>query len=359
MSVRRSRVTFVLFAVVFGAVVFLLSSSYLIERGQPGWLAAVVGGLAFPVLPLLWHVVGERRRRARVMRSSAASLDPGDRYVLRAVVIAALVLAPMFAIGRLAVVRAAWDHRTWFVPAFTGDGHAARGPLLARVPADAEAVVLVIGDGISALGKRIPPGLLAYGDHQLLAIGPHGAGEPPAEIEIAQINQLRSKLPMFAIDPLVKVSESDGVVVAASARWAARGIQPGSGPGRDLGRELDRAPADATVVAGFAPPAPVDGIRRAAGWVTFVENGGEKVKVVLDARIETVHTDETERLLEEARGIWNAGRSELPASCRDRADAVASGLAIERSATALVLHLELEPDKLAGLAMCAMGLAPQ
>lgn len=353
---RRSRVVFLLGVLVFGAVVFMLASSYLIERGQPVWLAATVGGLAFPGLPVLWHALGERRRRARAAGRTSASLDPGDRYVLRAIVVAAVVLAPMFAVGRLAVFRAAWDHRLWFWPG-AGDAHAMRGPLLARVPADAEAVVLVIGDGIGALSPRIPPGLVAYGDHQLLAIAPHGTGDPDPDLAIAQLNQLRSKLPGVSFEPVIKVSESGGAVVAATARWAARGLSPGSGPGRDLGRELDRAPADATVVAGFAPAAPVDGIRRAAGWLRFVESGGDKVKVVVGARIETVHTDETERLLAEARAAWTAGRLELPASCRDRADAIAAGLEVDRSATAIVLRLELESDKLGALVMCAIGLA--
>ena len=362
MAVRRSRlVLFLLGVVAFGVAVFLVASGYLIERGQPVWLAAVVGGLAFPGLPVVWQIVGELRRRARAAkRVSSASLDPGDRYVLRAVVIAAVVLSPMFAVGRLAVLRAAWDHRMWFLPGGSRDTYLRRGPLLARVPDDAEAVVLVVGDRIRALDTRIPGGLLAYGDHQLLAIAPHGAGDPDPDLEIAEVNHLRGSLPVLALDPLVKVMDSNGVVVAAGARWAARGIQPGSGPGRDLGREIDRAPADATVIVGFAPRAPVEGIRRAAAWISFVENRGDatrsdRIKVMLGARIETVHTDVTEQLLEEARGIWGAGRSALPPSCRDVADAIVSGLEVERSATVLTLRLqvELEPATLAGLATCA------
>src|SRR5262249_47383104 len=112
-------------AVVFvaGALVFIVASAYLVARGWPNWLAGAVGGIAFPVLPVAWHIWGEPKPRAKL--SAAANVkaptkkthtSPADRFLFRMLGAAVLVIGPMIAVGRFDVARAPFHHGLWFIP---------------------------------------------------------------------------------------------------------------------------------------------------------------------------------------------------------------------------------------------------
>ncbi|MEO8700375.1 MAG: hypothetical protein ABI867_10040 [Kofleriaceae bacterium] len=355
MASRRGKIIFGLGALVFGALTFQLAAAYLIERGQPTWLAAVAGCLAFPVLPLAWHIWGEHRRKAKIAAAKTppkSSLAPGDRYVLRAIAVAIVVLAPMFAIGRFAVVRAAWDHRTWFIPepesAYSeGGGHASQSALLSHVPSEAEAVIVFVDNAKTAQGKA---GVLAYGAHQLLAIVPQDLSDhETADDKVAAINKERDKVPFLTIDPVVNAGSADGLMVIASERWKSQAAIASVGPSAALRGELDRAPAGNAVVAAYVPATPILGIKRAAAWVI---SNDDKKNLIVDARVETVDAKSAETLLASARASWNAKSSEVPAKCRDQIDAIASEVKIERTGAVFTFHVEIPGDKLMGIMMC-------
>lgn len=107
-------------ATLVGVVMFEVASAYVVFRAYPAWLAAAVGALAFPVGPLTWHLVGERRRRrkqAMAKTPAKATLTAGDRYWLRCIGVALLVIGPFVAVGKLDVARAVWKHGLWWWPA--------------------------------------------------------------------------------------------------------------------------------------------------------------------------------------------------------------------------------------------------
>jgi hypothetical protein len=355
MATRRGRIVFAIGAVLFGAATFLLASGYVIERGQPKWLAAVAGGLAFPVLPVVWHLWAERRRKARIAAAKTppkSELAPGDRYVLRAIVVALAVIGPMVAVGRFAVVRAAWTHKTWFIPEpegayFEGGGNASKSELLSHVPSDAE-VVIVVSDN-DAKGK----GVFAFGDHQLLAIAPRDKDDKESiSDKVDQINKDRGKIPFLKLDPVVEVSSaSDDMVVIAGERWKSKVAVASVGPSAAVRAELDRAPAGATAVGAYVPATPIMGIKRAAGWLIASE---AQKKIIVDARVEAVDVKAAESLLREGRAAWTAKASEVPAKCREQVDAIVEDVKVERTGAVFTFHLEIAPEKLMGVMFCGL-----
>src|SRR5262249_58018916 len=98
---------------------FVVASSFIVSRHWPQWLAAAVGAFAFPVAPVGWHIFSERRRRKTVAAAKTApkaGLTAGDRFWLRMLMVALLVLRPMIAIGKFGVARAVWHHALWWWP---------------------------------------------------------------------------------------------------------------------------------------------------------------------------------------------------------------------------------------------------
>ncbi len=111
---------FGIFATLVGALSFEIASSYIVSRELPIGLAIAVGALAFPVAPLIWQLVGERRRKrkqAAAKMPSKSTLTAGDRYWLRFFAVTLLVIGPMVAISKLGVVRAPLHHGLWWLPA--------------------------------------------------------------------------------------------------------------------------------------------------------------------------------------------------------------------------------------------------
>lgn len=125
---------------------FDIPSAYVVSRGYSWWLALAVGLLTFPVLPLVWHVFGERSRK----RTAAAAKGPAkpamtkgyERLLLRAATVGAAVVITLIAVARGAVWTAFRHHALWFVP----DGAeplVADSPLLRTVPPTANAVLWI------------------------------------------------------------------------------------------------------------------------------------------------------------------------------------------------------------------------
>ena len=350
MATRRGKIVFGIGMVLFGALTFLAASAFVISRDQPKWLAAVVGALAFPVLPAVWHILGERKRKQRIAAAVDRRLGPpksalaaSDRYLLRAIVVTLAVIGPMVAIGGFGFVRGVWTHKGWFIPRYE---LAISNDLLAHVPADAEAVITIRDPSAKQKGA----GLLAWGDRQLLVLA-KGADldkEADAAEKLEELNKNRSKIPFIKVEPIALVPTPKSMLAAASEGWRSK-IEAGAGPSAELRAELARAPSNAAVVLGIAPKTSVTPIKSAAAWLV---TGDEKL--VLDGRIEATDALAAEKVLDYLRTAWKSQATEIPAKCRDEVDLIVDQIKTTRVAAIITIHLEVKPEKLAGLMFCGM-----
>lgn len=332
---------------LFGALTFLAASAFVVSRDQPRWLAAIVGALAFPVLPAVWHVLGERKRKQRIAAAKTppkSTLASTDRYVLRAIAVVLVVVGPMVAIGGFGFLRGVWTNKDWFIPRYELAVH---DDLLAHVPADAEAVLTIRDPKAKEKGS----GLLAWGDRQLLVLAKGDALDQEADAaeKLAELNKNRSKIPFITVDPVALVPTPKNVLAAASDRWRSQ-IEAGPGPGAALRAELARAPSDAAVVLGIAPRPGTVPIKSAAAWLVASDE-----KLVLDGRIEATDAVAAEKLLDYLRTAWKVQATEIPAKCRDEVDQIVGQIKTTRTAAVITIHLELQPEKLAGLMFCGFA----
>ncbi len=266
----RQRSIFGVLVVVLGALLFVVSSAFVIDRGYPKVLAAIVGGLAFPVLPVAWQIWGERRRKARLAEAkkpSKSQLTGRDRFWFRFIATALLIVGPMVAMQKFGVVRAATKHGLWFLPeekpglGMIGDGERRNldrvEPLLQRVPSDAETVIVYTPTGITG------EGLLAFNQRDLMAAG---QGDVPHDgDQIRRINSVFKAQRFVLTDAIESVLDRD-TSVAASERWKSKVEPAPKGLSPTLRRELERAPKEATVFAAYAP-LHAAGVRTIAAWV--------------------------------------------------------------------------------------------
>lgn len=331
---------------LFGALTFLAASAFVVSRDQPKWLAAIVGALAFPVLPAVWHVLGERKRKHRIADAKTppkSTLASTDRYLLRAIAVVLVVIGPMVAIGGFGFVRGVWTNKGWFIPRYE---LAVSDDLLAHVPADAEAVITIRDPEAKEKGSA----LLAWGDRQLLAIAKGDAldKEEDAAKKIAELNKNRSKIPFITVDPVALVPTAKNMLAATSERWRTQ-IEAGTGPSAALRAELARAPSNAAVVLAIAPKPGTVPIKSGAAWLV-----GSDEKLVLDGRIEATDALAAEKLLDYLRTAWKVQATEIPAKCRDEVDLIVGQIKTTRTAAVITIHLELQPEKIAGLMFCAM-----
>ena len=349
MSTRRGKAFFGIGLVVFGLLVFMVASAYLVSRDQPKWLAAAVGALAFPVLPVLWHVLGERRRRIRLAAEKTppkTTLAPGDRYLLRAVVVAAAVLAPMFVIGRFSVIRGAWENKAWFLPD-DFDAIDSADDLFAHVPADADAVLL-----IREHDNTKKAGIVAYGNHQLAMIAPAASTDTESSADkIAQLNEQRSKIPFIKIEKLETVSLGKQMFAVATERWTSAIKVAGAGPRMAIKTELEKAPSDAVISLAYVPAKPVDGVVKLTGWVL---QKAVNEKMTIEGRVDAVDAVAAEKFVDMMRALWKVQRSELPEACRDEVSKVSDAVELERKGAVVTFRLGLEGEQLVGLMLCGM-----
>jgi hypothetical protein len=160
MAVRRvaSYALRAVLVLIAGFVVFDLLSAYAIARGAPFYLALALGLAACPVAPLIWHLLGERKRRrkrAAMKVPPKASTTGLERLLLRAGAVGVAVIAAL-----VGLTGGSWDavrqHGLWFVP-HSEPKLSTHSPLVALVPARAEAFVWLrpsqaVCDALTALG---------------------------------------------------------------------------------------------------------------------------------------------------------------------------------------------------------------
>lgn len=351
MANLRGRLGFGLVVALLGAVLFVVTSAYVVDHGYAKVAAAIVGAFAFPVAPVAWHLIGERRRSKRLAGAKSSpktTLTGHDRFWMRFFVVALALLGPMFASSRLGVFGAVWRHGLWFVPEKAPRPVLHEDPLLRRVPADAEVVFVV----------RVPPmlgnpgksGVYAWGARQAMI-----ASEPgflSAWSPLAQLDQKSGNLHLLPTEPLVDLAIDDHSNVQASALWRPVVELGQAGPSDELRDELDRAPADAPFVMAFTPRTKItvhdvdpDTIRHGVIW--FERTGSS---LVLQARIVARDDAAATQLHDEALA---ALAHEVPKSCQDQL--AKTHTTIEQNGPVVTAHAELEAEAMLGLLACLGG----
>lgn len=352
MANAKQRVVFGMSMVVAGLLLAVVASAYVVDRGWGKIAAAVIGLAAWPVVPVAWHAFAERRRAKRLAAAKVpakSALTGFDRYWMRFVVIAIAVLAPMFYSSGRGVFGAVKREALWFWPT-----SAASNPLLRRVPADAE--VVVVWHKPAEDGKHGGNAVFAWGARQaMLAIdGSLGEGELISK-KLDDLNAARDKLPFLPIEKLVEVPVSGDTFVIATEGWRSKVESAGSGPNEELRGELARAPGDAMFAAAFAPRTkitlrdldPVE-IRHGVVWVEKHEHS-----IVLDSRIEARDEALAAKFVDEVDALVHFKTKDIPDGCRDAVGKIVDHLKLDHVGTIVSAHVEITEDAIMPLMFCS------
>ena len=347
----RPRVVFGVMVAILGAAMFLVVSAFALDHVSSKIVAAIAGGIAFPLAPVVWHLIGERRRtsrRAAMKVAPKTSLTGGDRFWMRFAAVVLVVIGPMVAIARFGVVRSVWHHGLWFVPE---PDPAPRDleTLFKRVPSDADLVVAIkhIGEGDGGVG------LIALGNNDAMAtiIDKKLGAEWSSSGKLDLVNSELKNQPWLPVHAVDLVSTSDDSLVVSTPGWHGKVESMSGGLSPGLRREFDRAPKDAAIVIALAPH---DAMGQALGsgvlWVTHVDD-----KLVLEARGETSDDATAAKLVTRTKAALRFDTKDIPESCRDPVSKIADQLQITHVGSAVTIHAEVPGNALMGLLMCAMS----
>lgn len=254
MSERRigSRLAFGGFLAIVCAAMFIVPSSYAIQRDHSRWLALAIGALAFPLVPGIWHLVAELRRR-RTKREAPAKpplkpAKPGltgwQRLGLRFALVAVVALGGTYAIARGQTWSALRHHALWFTD-WSDPDPIADSELLQRVPASAEAIVWIRAGHTKAFLPMALSGevemVIAYSkDDAMVALV--GTEEVLDQME-----------PLVKLDKdgdrLARIDGPSGMRILATPGWRDQKRDPPE----SLMALLHEAPADANAIAAARP----------------------------------------------------------------------------------------------------------
>lgn len=268
------------------AAMFIFPSAYLVAHHHSRWLALAVGALAFPVVPGLWHGIGELRRRKAAPPKS--TLTGWDRALLRGALVGAVAIG-----GTLLLARGGtWgvlEHGAWFTD-WSEPDPIAESRLLALVPAGAESLIW------------IRPGHT----HELLPMALSG------DVEMVLVEGKTDTMVIMAGDDAVLEELSavsrrghngdklDALDAPAGMRiLATPGFRDGGKPPRDLIGLLYRAPSGANAVAVGRSPS-LNTVYGARAYVAWAEVGGDHVTFTAEADAPGIVT---KPLLERARTL--------------------------------------------------------
>ncbi|HUH02155.1 MAG TPA: hypothetical protein VML75_09170 [Kofleriaceae bacterium] len=359
------KVVSVLLIAALCVLAFLVPSAWIIARDQPHWLAAIAGGLTFPLLPVGWHLLAERRRRRDAKKSA---LTGTDRFMMRVMLVAAIAVAPLVILARGQTWAAVKDHGTWpldWASASSNSGSSAGArdaALLDYVPADAEALLWVRGDGGKTDDGEAGEALIALRRGGLLIVARGGDQEELKKLTAADLRKELRKQQLigpdwFGLDRQeLSVHAFGAVSVVTTENWnpGLRARRDGGPPPAALVDALAHVPADAPMAVVARPQGPVLGlpIESASGWVRV---GDERFRAYASLLAGTPEDAETVRVGVVA-GI-GAARAKVPAACRAQSDAVLNE--IEASATGREVRatLDMKSEKLGELVMCAVAEA--
>lgn len=256
------RIAGVLGLLVVCALLFDAPSAYAVAAHKPRWLAWAIGLLAFPVVPVVWNVLAERKRT--VDPKKPPKTTRWERISMRTIFVAVVVLGCLFGIQRGKAWRALRQHALWFIPSTPGS-LVADSPLLSRVPADATGVVwLRDTEGAKEAIAALTP--LAGGDDFELVVA---ADKKHAFAnERGDVRFLETFASLLAMNPwTTQLGFSQGGVKDlpdGSRSWISPGWTMGTTAPTRLVDPMRRAPDDAFLIGSVLD---ADGKGAAVGWV--------------------------------------------------------------------------------------------
>jgi hypothetical protein len=383
MSDRRGLGTILgwLFIGIACAALFLVPSAWLIDHGQSRWMALAAGLLAFPVVPLAWHFLAERRRaRAEGKKSS---LTRGDRFVVKLIAVAVVVLAPLLVFSPGGTWGAVKRHPTWFLHWGGGGGDDPGGwetpsgdpitgdaRLTGYLPDDAEAVVWLRAtrEFLASMQKQfggevdkedpdaVQEALVALRKDGFLMLvrSKKGLDEVKAEDREKLERELGDKL--FAgkrIKVLIYSAQPDLHVVVtenwdAAVRARAAGTRPAP---TELLALLAGTPADAPLVAA-ARNAAVAGVivDRGTGHVRVAEKG-----LLVEAEMQLASASAGGLLRAALSGSLDDARKKAPGKCKEPIDRLTRGVTVAGDGPAVKLSAKLGFEDLMSSMFCQLG----
>jgi hypothetical protein len=326
---RESRVRAVVVIAIVGVAAMLVPSAYAAHHGLPHWAAAAIALVAFPVLPLAWHLVGERRRRRR--GAAKRGLTGTDRFVLRAIAVALVAIAPLVALAPGGVWRALRHDGLWWLD---WSGPSTGSPvrdhrLLDAVPPDAE--ILLYGhestfSGMLVAGGAADPTKQVSAPEAIVAFGPGGI-VVAAHAEPALLDRLHlDNMSIFAAllgagrggGKIVTHRPAPEVLIAKSDGWSGGG-------GGALADLLDDAPDD--VVAALVARPHGSPVEQAQVWVA-VSTDAARFEAVIRTRSDAAARTIASWAPTAFAQAEAEGRS-LPTSCRDTLHSLRDALHVD------------------------------
>ena len=301
------------------AAMFIVPSSYAIDRDHSRWFALALGALAFPLAPMVWHLVGElRRRRARGKAAArapakgpartpakSAGLTGVQRLLLRSAVVAVVAFGGTWAIGRGEVWSALRHHALWFTD-WSDPDPIADSQVLQRVPAAAEAILWIRKGHSSALMPLVLSGeleaVIAYdkADSMIVIAG--------TDAVLDQVEPL-AKMGRGGVG-LERTDSPSGMRILATPGWRNHTSEPAA----SLLALLREAPDDAVAIA-VARPVTIERnnvMRSFVGWARV-----DETHVTFAAQLEAIDAASADVLMPAIK----AAAERLPASkdCGNRA----------------------------------------
>jgi hypothetical protein len=325
-----------------GIVMFEVPSAYAIVRGAPGWLALAIGLLVFPVLPLTWHIVRQRQRRAAPASARPSNTTGWERFAFRQIVVGVLVIGALIALDRSRVWRAVRHHALWMIPTTVGPLEP-ESKLLDRVPASAETIIwLRDTDDAHAMVSQVAP--TSFGSRELV-IAFDGSQAMVLETGDGGLIELIEPLyGRFAIGaPAAKVEKLPGGI----RMWSTGGWKPSTGRATGLIELMRRAPDTAFLVAAGRPRSvKADEIASGVGWIAADRGELEAVaEVTAKSPVAAV------KLLAEAKRSLAKERAAKPAAfaCGSASD---GSLGFTAYGSIVVTRVRIPIDQIRPLFVC-------
>lgn len=230
---------------------FDVPSAYAYFRGAPWWLALAAGLLVFPIAPVAWHVLSERKAK-RAEKPKPRKTKGIERLLFRTIVVAVIAIGGLIAVARGRVWTALKHDALWFIPTAIGSLEP-DSKLLIQVPPSAQIVVwLRPTDDANAMVGKIAPGT------EVTETVAAGRGNTEAmviergDLLIPLIETMQSTILAFTAKSGVTIPEHGSIVNDSGGvkTWSTPGWKTEIGTGRapviDL---IERAPEDAFLVA--------------------------------------------------------------------------------------------------------------
>ena len=362
------------------AALFLVPSAFLIHKGQSRWLALAAGLAAFPVVPVLWHLLGERRRKRGGVKST---LTASDRFVMRLVAVALVAIVPLLVFARGQTWTAVKQHPTWYLQwgggqATPGGWEVAAGEaitgdprLINYLPDDAEVVIWMRATRqfVDSMQKQFggevkeepdpdmaQEVLMATKKDGFLALVRARKGfddvKPGDKAKLEK--ELADKLFGGRTIPVVFYSALPDLHVVVTENWdeAVRARAAGTRPApAELLAVLQTTPADAPLVAA-ARNAAVGGVLvdRGTGHLRITDNG-----LRFEADLQLASATAAGVLRGAIRGYFDGARDDAPGSCKEPVGKLIDGVDVGGDGAAVKLEARLGFEDLMGAMFCRLG----